>query len=797
MKGSRKRKIAAVCLMVAMMITMMPFSAFAGEAVDIEWYNFRNNPENNGVVDKTTPISAETAGLKWAEKYDEGSSFFVSTSTPPLILDGYLYVGFKDKVYKIDKKTGKKIAESDSMVSSVGFAMNPITYADGKLFVQVGNGIVQAIDYETLKCVWSTEKIGGQTVSPISHVEIDGKGYLYTGTWNSPSADGAFMCVSTDDSNVNEDKIKKAEWRFIPSGDALSLKEIVYGDTPLSCDEDIKAAIAGGTAQKRGFYWAGAYACDKFIAVGSDDGSNDYGEPAESACFYTLNPKTGEIIDKISNIKGDIRTSVVYDKGSLYFSTKGGRLYKVAVDENGKLGKAETLDLGGEVTSTPVVYNGRAYLGVCGDGGQFDPKGGHSFAVVDSESMTKLYDLPISGYPQASALLSTAYENEDFDGDGKADGRVYLYFTYNANPGGIYYTYDAKEQKNAASECGELFVPDTDKQNYCISTICTDDDGVLYYKNDSGYLMAVQNLTAYISDAEVSGALSWNREFTPGVTEYEVIMAAGTKSANIKLKLPANVSAYCEGKLYDSSKGLEVNLDENGRAKVVIKAVFSGQESESLKNTPAGMNQGEENVTEYTINIRCIGTDSSLSNLKVSGSNTPGEEEYSLSPAFSAGTLKYTADIRDSEKSFYNIWPEISDEKGAVKLFAEKNVDPAEINEDGTIRLASGIEGNDRYAVYPADKTKNVEIRIEVTSESGDRVTEYNVTLLKETAGTIAPGDDEGQTGDKGNSEETGSSSDVSKTGDLYEPAVWITVLAIAAIMLTAVFTASKMRKRE
>ena len=42
------------------------------------------------------------------------------------------------------------------------------------------------------------------------------------------------------------------------------------------------------------------------------------------------------------------------------------------------------------------------------------------------------YKVSIPGYPQAAPILSTAYENQDFDGDGKADGRVYLYFTYNA-----------------------------------------------------------------------------------------------------------------------------------------------------------------------------------------------------------------------------------------------------------------------------------------------------------------------------------------------------------------------------
>ena len=40
-------------------------------------------------------------------------------------------------------------------------------------------------------------------------------------------------------------------------------------------------------------------------------------------------------------------------------------------------------------------------------------------------------------------------------------------------------------------------------QNYCISTICTDADGTLYYKNDSCYLMAVANNVAYISGMEI------------------------------------------------------------------------------------------------------------------------------------------------------------------------------------------------------------------------------------------------------------------------------------------------------
>lgn len=129
----------ALVLAAVMILAAVPQTAMAAEATDIEWYNFRNNPENNGVVDAATPAGAETAGLKWAGKY--GNSFF-ENPTPPIILDGYLYIGSKNKVYKIDKTTGEKVAESDEMVANVGFAMNPIIYADGKLFAQVGNGII-------------------------------------------------------------------------------------------------------------------------------------------------------------------------------------------------------------------------------------------------------------------------------------------------------------------------------------------------------------------------------------------------------------------------------------------------------------------------------------------------------------------------------------------------------------------------------------------------------------------------------------------------------------------------------
>ena len=75
------------------------------------------------------------------------------------------------------------------------------------------------------------------------------------------------------------------------------------------------------------------------------------------------------------------------------------------------------------------------------------------FAVLNetASGISLAYNVSIPGYPQAAPLLSTAYENQDYNGDGQADGRVYLYFTYNAKPGGIYMLSDEPGQTSGTA----------------------------------------------------------------------------------------------------------------------------------------------------------------------------------------------------------------------------------------------------------------------------------------------------------------------------------------------------------
>ncbi|HAY73198.1 MAG TPA: hypothetical protein DCY31_04990 [Ruminococcaceae bacterium] len=72
-----------------------------------------------------------------------------------------------------------------------------------------------------------------------------------------------------------------------------------------------------------------------------------------------------------------------------------------------------------------------------------------------------------------------------------------IYITYNNNPGGITMFTDSANQTKAESQ--ELFTPADGQRNYCISSIVCDENGTLFYKNDSGYIFAVHTKTKKVS----------------------------------------------------------------------------------------------------------------------------------------------------------------------------------------------------------------------------------------------------------------------------------------------------------
>lgn len=431
--------------------------------LDAEWPNFRGTDSNNGITDAKTPVDALGGMLYWASHL--GNGWDTGAVSSPILVDDCLVVYADNKIYRVSKATGEVETEGD-MAGTSSFAINGPTYADGILLVGLSNGRIQAFNAKTLESLWIyKDPVGDQPNCPITILN----GYAYTGFWNGESKDSSFVCISlTDEDPENEMEEKAATWRMVQNG---------------------------------GFYWAGAYACDDFVIVGTDDGD------AQCSYLYLLDPLTGKVLDFKSGFDSDIRSTICYDEGTnaYYFTSKGGTFYRVKIEK--KDGACTITDCDGlkldngandpalppMSTSTPVVYNGRAYIGVSGTG-QFTQYSGHNITVIDLENWKIAYSVKTQGYPQTSGLLTTAYEENN--------GYVYVYFFDNYTPGTLRVLRDKAGQTKAdyltkESSSGSsywtpyaLFTPFDKQAQYAICSPIADSDGTIYFKNDSGYLMA-------------------------------------------------------------------------------------------------------------------------------------------------------------------------------------------------------------------------------------------------------------------------------------------------------------------
>lgn len=437
-----------------------------------QWPDFRGSETNNGVTDAPIPTDAEDAALYWANQLGVGYSAGAVGS--PILVDGYVYTYAGETLFKVDAVTGEVVAKG-SMVRSSSFAINSPTYAQGMIFVGLSNGGVQAFDAVSLKSLWLYEDpLGGQPNCPIAYKN----GCIYTGFWNGETMNANLVCLTvTDEDPSSETEAKQAAWTHTVRG---------------------------------GFYWAGALVTDRFLLVGTDDGESGY--VTGHASLLSLDPATGCLIDSVVLPGvGDVRCSVMYDDVTdrYYFTSKGGDFYQVQVDESGAIQtdslRRLVLSNGSEnqktpamSTSTPVVYNGRAYVGVCGTS-QFGQYTGHNMTVIDLKKWTVAYQIPTQGYPQTSGLLTTAGAEED--------GTVYVYFFDNYTPGKLRVLDDKPGQTSPGrvtreqyTESGKthtvqtgyvLFTPDGAQAQYAICSPIADEYGTVYFKNDSAYLMAL------------------------------------------------------------------------------------------------------------------------------------------------------------------------------------------------------------------------------------------------------------------------------------------------------------------
>ena len=437
-------------------------------SITAEWGNFRNGDNNLGITNAKTPYAPEDTELLWAVKHGTG---WAAAPGSPIMVDGDIYTYSGSTIRRLNSMTGEVVTEG-TMVDKSSYSIVPMTYGDGMVFVGLSGGKIQAFNAKTLQSLWVyTDELGGQPNCPITYKD----GYIYAGFWNSEDRNANFACINTvDEDHASTTEAKYASWTYTRQG---------------------------------GFYWAGAYVTDKLAIVGTDDGASGY--DTNGAALLVFDRYTGEKLDAHEGIRGDLRSNVSHDPESdrVFFTTKGGILGNAQIDwDTGKIldykevvikdaqGNANAMS-----TCTPSVYNGRIYIGVAGTS-QFGANSGHGIAVYNLNgdgSMTQAYVYAIVGYPQTSAMVSTAYSAED--------GSVYIYLPYNYTPGGISVLKDKPGQTAPVTTTGsgysEVFTPVGSLAQYCICSTIADQYGTIYYKNDSCYMMAI---TSKIESLEIT-----------------------------------------------------------------------------------------------------------------------------------------------------------------------------------------------------------------------------------------------------------------------------------------------------
>ena len=578
------------------------------------WPNFRGNDRNMAITSVKTPtgqIDAETKSsdveLLWASA--SGSGYGSDAVGSPIFVGGYMYAYAGTRLLKLDPATGETVA-SVNMASNSDFAIIPPTYADGMIFVALKEGRVQAFRADDLTSLWVyQDPLKGQSNSPITYSD----GYVYVGFWNGESGAANFVCLTADYEGTSA---KEALWRYTSQG---------------------------------GFYWAGAYANEKYVVVGTDDGQSGY--TSQTAKLVVFDKRTGEIVDSKEGYTGDIRSNIAYADGRVYFTSKGGYFYSEVLGADGKLSGSQAIDLGGMSTSTPVVYNGRAYVGVSG-AGQFAAYSGHHIAVLDLNSWSVAYTATTQGYPQTSGLLSTNTE----------DGSVNVYFMDNYTPGVMRVINDSAGQtalKDGISENGQsncapvVFKPEGPLAQYCISSPVVDEYGTLYFKNDSGNLIA---LTSAVK---------------------ELVVAEAPESVDV------------DGSKVQVTGGKIVAKLANGMERDVTNVVTYRTNDDGQ---PEAVYTYGTNVGNYTLSVKTVPLTQPKSDIKIGNGTTDGTTVDGVT-TFKAGTsadapeIKVTAPAAGWKLDAENIFTVASNNDVACVVLVKKA--------DGTYQKLTATTGED------------------------------------------------------------------------------------------------------
>ena len=408
-------------------------SATRPTSLSAAWPGYRGTDETGVVrgISTSVPGSGTYAKLDWAQSRLT-TAMYVNASDA-IIVNGEVYDAAQAQLYRRDASTGVVLDEA-RLAASVDSTAR-LQYADGLILVPLHGGRIQALTADTLTTVWVSAALpasisaSGKAVDQqlLSSVTVrDGKAYFSTvAPDGSDSCGGYVACVSLADGSL----------------------------------------VWSHEGTDAGYYWTGAVPTSAGVLTANDEGR-----------VSLLDPATGEELSSVE-LGTRCRAQLAVSGNTVYAVTTDGTLHELSLGSDGSLTEGRSVRFGSYSTSSPVVCDGRAYVGGSTPASQADG----ALFVIDLGTMEVEHEVLVpkvevehqagTGEVKGTPLVSVA-----------ADGNTYVYFTSNALPGGVY------AYRLGDAEATTLYQPASDLWQYCMSSIACDASGNLYYFNDSGTL---------------------------------------------------------------------------------------------------------------------------------------------------------------------------------------------------------------------------------------------------------------------------------------------------------------------
>ena len=321
-----------------------------GEEITSSWPMLRGGDDNMAVVKAGTPESAADARLKWESwfggKLDAYGSGY--SGHPILVGDG-VYVPRNHQIQQVDKATGE-ILKATSTSQPLGYNSYP-AYGDGRIYVPLTGGRVEAFDAVSLRSLWVSESVGS-SMNGLSAV-LYADGVIYTGFTDYSS--GCFVAL-----------------------DAATGSKLWSYDGP-------------------SYYWAGAAKAGDYVVFGGDDGT-----------LVSADARTGQVAGTLG-LGSSVRSAVAYADGNIYAAASAGRVARVPLAADGSFGTPVSAELGYGITATPVVYGDEVYV-ACYDA-DYGVNQGKLF-VLKREDLSVKASVELPGDSQSSPLLSVGADGK-------------------------------------------------------------------------------------------------------------------------------------------------------------------------------------------------------------------------------------------------------------------------------------------------------------------------------------------------------------------------------------------------